>query len=266
MNSSRTTRNRPTSSTFIALAAVVAMMSIALAPACSSGRSEPEPKADTPAKMDAAVGLTEQTEKEADMSDDSTLVEEQPKEDKKEDKEEEKAAIKYEYPIRDKNNHIVKLETNYGDLVLELYRDVAPNHADSFLARVEEGFYDSLIFHRVIKGFMIQGGDPTGTGSGDPNRPGYNLDQEFSKLLHLRGTLSMARRGGGGPDDPKGYNTASCQFYVCHGDASFLDNQYTIFGHLLKGYDTLDKIATTKKGANDRPVEEIRIIKATKVS
>ncbi len=195
------------------------------------------------------------------MSDDSTQVEKQPEDAKKDS-----AEVKYEYPIRDKKNHIVKLETNYGDLVLELYRDVAPNHADSFLARVEGGFYDSLIFHRVIKGFMVQGGDPTGTGSGDPNRPGYNLDQEFSKLPHLRGTLSMARRGGGGPDDPKGYNTASAQFFVCHADARSLDNLYTIFGHLIMGYETLDKIANTKKGPGDRPIENVIITKASKVS
>lgn len=263
MNSTQMTRNRQTTISALTLATLIA---IALAPACSSGRSEPEPKADTPAKMDAKVGLTEQTEKEADMSDDSTLVEEQPKEDKKADKKEEKAAVKYEYPIRDKNNHIVKLETNYGDLVLELYRDVAPNHADSFLARVEEGFYDSLIFHRVMKDFMIQGGDPTGTGMGDPNRPGYKLDQEFSKLPHLRGTLSMARSPGGGPDDPKGFNTASAQFFVCHVDYGSLDNLYTIFGHLLSGYDTLDKIATTKTASGNRPIKEVKIIKATKIS
>jgi len=262
MNSSRTTRNRPTSSTFIALAAVVAMMSIALAPACSSGRSEPEPKADTPAKMDAAVGLTEQTEKEADMPDDSTLVEEQPKEDKKEDKEEEKDAIKYEYPIRDKNNHIVKLETNYGDLVLELYRDVAPNHADSFLARVEDSFYVATIFHRVMKGFMIQGGGFIELGKIPPKEPGYNLNAEFSKLPHLKGTLSMAR----GPDP----NSASSQFFVCHGEPSVLNGKYTVFGHLLKGYNVLDSIANMEvavdaRGEKSAPTQIVRISKATKI-
>ena len=126
---------------------------------------------------------------------------------------------------------------------------MAPNHADSFLARVEEGFYDSLIFHRVIKGFMIQGGDPTGTGTGDA---GYNLDAEFSDLQHKEGTLSMARSS-----NP---NSASCQFFVCLGRTAQLDGQYTIFGQLLKGYDVLHSIGSTKTAAQNRPVDEVKIL------
>lgn len=233
---------------------------LTLASGCSSSRGEREPNTDTPAKMDATVA---QAEKEEKMSEQPASAQESAKDT---DTITSTKATEYEYPIRDKKNHIVKLETNYGVMILELYRDVAPNHADSFLARTEEGFYDSTIFHRVMKGFMIQGGDPTGTGMGDPKRPGYFLNQEFSKQPHLRGTLSMARRSRGGAGDPDGHNTASAQFFICHAVTPSLDGQYTVFGHLLKGYDVLDKIASTKTGQANRPVNDIRIIKASKVS
>ncbi|RME19706.1 MAG: peptidylprolyl isomerase [Candidatus Zixiibacteriota bacterium] len=139
--------------------------------------------------------------------------------------------VAYRYPIRNKDNKLVTLETNFGKMTLELYHDVAPAHADSFVARVNDGFYDSTIFHRVIAGFMIQGGDPTGTGTGNA---GYTLPAEFSSLPHIEGTLSMAR----GPDR----NSASCQFFICLGRAAHLDGQYTVFGHLIKGYDVLRAI------------------------
>jgi len=166
------------------------------------------------------------------------------------------ATIAYEAPIRNAKNHIVKVESNYGEMVLELYHDLAPIHADSFLARVKDGFYVNTIFHRVIKGFMIQGGDPTGTGMGDAK---YRLKAEFSQEPHKRGTLSMARSA-----DP---NSASCQFFVCHADSPFLNGQYTVFGHLLSGYATLDKIAATKVAGpqGSTPVEQIFIKKTTVV-
>lgn len=138
------------------------------------------------------------------------------------------------FPIRDPKNKIVTISTDFGDLVLELYRDVAPAHADSFVARTVDGFYNNLTFHRVMDHFMIQGGDPKGDGTG---RADYLLPAEFSQLPHNEGTLSMARGG-----DP---NSASCQFFIClerSRSTAGLDGKYTIFGQLLKGYDVLYKI------------------------
>lgn len=134
-------------------------------------------------------------------------------------------------PIRKEDNAIVTISTNYGDMTLELWRDVAPAHADSFVARTKEGFYDSLKFHRVIDNFMIQGGDPKGNGSGNA---GYFLNAEFSDEPHVEGTLSMARA--------QSPNSASCQFFICLTRTAFLDKKYTVFGQLLKGYDVLHKI------------------------
>ncbi|MDX9857080.1 MAG: peptidylprolyl isomerase [candidate division Zixibacteria bacterium] len=161
-----------------------------------------------------------------------------------------------ETPIRNKENHFVTLETSMGNLTLELYRDVAPAHADSFLARTNEGFYDGTVFHRIIKGFMIQGGDPTGTGAGDA---GYRLNAEFSDLKHERGILSMAR----GPHP----NSASCQFFICFANAPHLDGQYTVFGRVVNGSEALNKLEQTpvgpsRGGENSAPVEEVTLIKA----
>lgn len=163
---------------------------------------------------------------------------------------------KTEAEIRNENNQFVTIETSMGSLTLELYRDVAPAHADSFLARTKEGFYDGTVFHRIIKGFMIQGGDPTGTGAGDA---GYRLDAEFSDLKHERGTLSMAR----GPHP----NSASCQFFICFGNAPHLDGQYTIFGHVVNGFETLGKleqvpVGASRTGENSAPVDEVKLVKA----
>lgn len=165
------------------------------------------------------------------------------------------AAVK-RTPVRNAKNQIATLVTNHGNLTLELYRDVAPGHADSFAARVADGFYDSLIFHRIIDGFMIQGGDPTGTGMGDA---GYRLKAEFNNLPHVMGTLSMARSS-----DP---NSASCQFFICLGTTKSLDGQYTVFGHLLKGYDVLQKLGKVEtvmssSGEKSKPKETVRIIRA----
>ena len=158
------------------------------------------------------------------------------------------------YPIREKANKLVTLETNYGKMTLELYRDMAPAHADSFVARAKEGFYDSTIFHRIVKDFMIQGGDPTGTGTGNA---GYNLNAEFSKLPHVEGTLSMART-----PDP---NSASCQFFICLDSTrttANLDGKYTVFGHLIKGYDVLHKIGSVECVANPGNPREVSKPKA----
>ncbi len=222
---------------------------------CSSTKAEREPRADTPQKMDLIVASADSLGKREPAMKTEAKTEKKAKKKSMEGK--------YEAEVRNEKNHIVKLETNFGDMILELYHDVAPNHADSFYARVKDGFYDGTIFHRVMKGFMIQGGDPTGTGAGDPNKPGYTLDAEFSELHHKRGTLSMARLGGGPPSDPQGFNTASCQFFICHADAMFLDGKYTVFGNLLAGYDVLDKIANTKTAGANRPIKEVKILKAS---
>lgn len=157
------------------------------------------------------------------------------------------AAIRY--PVRNKENKFATLVTDYGKLTLELYRDVAPAHADSFAARSRDGFYDSTIFHRIIDGFMIQGGDPTGTGRGNA---GYYLNAEFSSLHHKEGTLSMARAM-----DP---NSASSQFFICldsNTTTGYLDGKYTVFGHLVKGYDVLHKIGSVECIANPSNPREV---------
>jgi len=125
----------------------------------------------------------------------------------------------------------VKIETENGEIIIELYPDVAPNHVASFKALIAKGFYDGLIFHRVIADFMAQGGDPTGTGRGGP---GFTMKAEFNKRKHLRGTLSMARTR-----DP---DSAGSQFFICFVPYPSLDGQYTVFGQVTKGMDVVDKI------------------------
>lgn len=156
---------------------------------------------------------------------------------------------KKDYTKRKKSNPEIAIETDYGIMTFELYRDVAPIHVDSTLSRTREKFYDGLIFHRVIKDFMIQGGDPKGDGTGNP---GYNLKSEFSKLKHIKGTLAMGR---------KGYSphTASCQFYICLTPQPHLDGQYTIFGHIMEGYETLDKIGNVKTDQRNKPAKDVFI-------
>jgi cyclophilin family peptidyl-prolyl cis-trans isomerase len=160
------------------------------------------------------------------------------------------------YPVRDKNNKFVTLVTDYGNMTLELYRDVAPAHADSFVARVQEGFYDNTTFFRVVENFMIQGGDPSGTGKG---KVGYYLQAELSDLPHQDGTLAMARS--------RDLNSASTQFYIClarNRSTMFLDCKYTVFGQLVKGYDVLHRIGSVEVVANpernnevSKPVEDV---------
>lgn len=154
--------------------------------------------------------------------------------------------------IDPKKKYTAVLETTAGTIDLEFYPDVAPNHVNSFLFLAREGFYEGAIFHRVIPGFMIQGGDPTGTGTGGP---GYNVKQEFNNKKHTRGILSMARA-----NDP---NSAGSQFFIMHADAPFLDNQYTVFGKATSGLDVVDKIVSAPRNANDRPNNPVSITKIT---
>lgn len=154
-------------------------------------------------------------------------------------------------------SEVAILTTSAGEMVLEFWPDAAPGHVENFKKLAQQGFYDGTCFHRVIKGFMIQGGDPNtkdeakqslwGTGG-----PGYKIKAEFNDRPHVRGVLSMARSNH--PD------SAGSQFFICHGEPRFLDGQYTAFGRLIKGDDVLEKIATTPIQPGDRPVTKQTLI------
>ena len=151
---------------------------------------------------------------------------------------------------------VAVVKTSEGEMVLEFWPEVAPGHVENFKKLAKKGFYDGQCFHRVIKGFMIQGGDPntkdeSKKGSWGQGGPGYTIKAEFSNKPHVRGVLSMART-----PDP---NSAGSQFFICHGNPSSLNNQYTVFGKLIKGDDVLEKIATTPTEASDRPVKRMNI-------
>ena len=162
------------------------------------------------------------------------------------------------------NNEVAVINTTEGEMVIEFWPDVAPGHVENFKKLARQGFYDGTCFHRVIKDFMIQGGDPLTKdpkmearwGTGDP---GYKIKAEFNDRHHDRGVLSMARS-----QDP---NSAGSQFFICHGNPRFLDRQYTAFGKLIKGDDVLEIIATTATHPPDRPnkrmgVETVKIVPA----
>ena len=129
-----------------------------------------------------------------------------------------------------KKDYFAKLHTTLGDITLKFYPEVAPQHVTSFINLSEIGYYDNVAFHRIIPGFMMQGGDPTGSGSGGP---GYKMKAEFNSRKHVRGTLSAART-----PDP---DSAGSQFYICFKDASFLNNEYTVFGEAVEGLDVVDQ-------------------------
>jgi cyclophilin family peptidyl-prolyl cis-trans isomerase len=138
------------------------------------------------------------------------------------------------------------IETTAGTMVADLFADDAPKTVNNFVFLAREGFYNDVIFHRVIEGFMIQGGDPTGTGRGGP---GYQFADEPVKRQYTRGTLAMANAGP---------NTNGSQFFIMHADYPLPPN-YTIFGKLTSGEDVVDKIATAATGAQDRPTEPVSI-------
>lgn len=147
----------------------------------------------------------------------------------------------------------VKLQTNYGDIVINLYKDM-PMTTLNFLNLAKQGTYDNTISHRVIPGFMIQAGDPTGTGYGDPKIS--NIPDEFTHASgnrNNRGTISMANAGP---------NTGSSQFFINLADNNFLDTKHPVFGKVIKGMEVVDKIAEVKTDENDRPLTEVKIIKA----
>ncbi len=158
------------------------------------------------------------------------------------------------------SNPIVTITMENGGVIkAELYPEVAPNTVANFVNLVQSGFYDGLIFHRVIPGFMIQGGDPKGTGMGGP---GYAIKGEFARngfrqnnLRHTRGVLSMARS--------MMPNSAGSQFFIMHANAPHLDGDYAAFGKVTEGMDVVDAIANTPTGFQDRPVQEQKIRTAT---
>ena len=179
----------------------------------------------------------------------------------------------------EKESEVAVISTNFGDMVVEFYPDLAPMHVESFIALTNEEYFNGTTFHRVIPGFVIQGGDPNsrnenrmthGTGGragkffgigseADPNT--WLIPQEFNPTPHVKGILSMART-----NDP---NSASSQFFVCHDNASFLDNNYTVFGKVIDGLDIIDMIANVAKDQNDNPLEKVemtvRMVKRSEV-
>jgi peptidyl-prolyl cis-trans isomerase B (cyclophilin B) len=165
------------------------------------------------------------------------------------------------------NDEVAVLKTTGGEMVVEFWPDVAPKTVENFKKLAREGFYDGTCFHRVIKGFMIQGGDPntkdaSKEGQWGTGGPGYRVKAEFNDRSHTRGVLSMARS-----NDP---DSAGSQFFICHGNATFLDRQYTAFGKVIKGDEVLEQIATTATHPPDRPntrqgVESIKIVERSSV-
>ena len=155
-------------------------------------------------------------------------------------------------------NPVVTIETNHGKIEVELYPDVAPNTVNNFISLVKKGFYDGTIFHRVIPGFMIQGGDPDGTGMGGP---GYSIYGEFThngfknSLRHTRGVLSMARA--------MFPNSAGSQFFLMVEDAPHLDGEYAAFGKVVSGIEECDRIVSVPRNRMDRPLEDEKMVKVT---
>jgi peptidyl-prolyl cis-trans isomerase B (cyclophilin B) len=153
-----------------------------------------------------------------------------------------------------KKTYTVELTTNKGPIRLQFMPDIAPGHVKNFVALCKIGFYDGLIFHRVIKGFMIQGGCPQGTGFGSG---GYNVKAEFNATKHVPGVLSMARS-----QDP---NSAGTQFFICLETYPSLDRQYTAFGKVMdqESQDTVNAIGLVKTDRGDKPIDKVMIEKAT---
>ncbi len=183
----------------------------------------------------------------------------QPNSDNKAEAKQEKSAVN--------TKEVAVIKTTEGEMVIEFWPEVAPKTVENFKTLAKKGFYDGTCFHRVIKNFMIQGGDSL---TKDPNMeprwgtgdPGYKIKAEFNERHHDRGVISMARS-----QDP---DSAGSQFFICHGNPRFLDRQYTAFGKLIKGDDVLEKIATTPTHPPDRPnkrmgIESIKVVPADTV-
>lgn len=147
-------------------------------------------------------------------------------------------------------NAVARFETNLGSFSVELFEDRAPTTAGNFKKLTEDGYYDGIIFHRIIDGFMIQGGDPTGTGTGGP---GYTIEDEFHPELRHdgAGVLSMANAGP---------NTGGSQFFITLAETPWLDGKHAVFGKVVEGMDVIRSIGSVATGAGDRPVEEVQMI------
>tara|TARA_B100001123_G_scaffold104424_1_gene121058 strand:- start:3112 stop:3786 length:675 start_codon:yes stop_codon:yes gene_type:complete len=148
---------------------------------------------------------------------------------------------------------IAVIDTNFGNIVIQLRPDVAPGHVENFVKLAQDGFYDGTTFHRVIPDFMIQGGDPNSKDEDRSNDgqggPGYTINAEFSDVPHKRGILSMARA-----QDP---NSAGSQFFIVVADSNFLDGQYSVFGEVIEGMDVADKIVNVQRDGMDNPLEKV---------
>ena len=168
-----------------------------------------------------------------------------------------------------KDQKVAVISTKFGDMVVEFFPDVAPKHVENFQILAEEGYYNGTTFHRVIPGFMIQGGDPNskdldrmndGTGGragkffgiGRENDPeSWTVPAEFNDTPHQRGTLSMARS--------QNIDSGSSQFFICHDNAPFLDGQYTVFGQLISGIEVVDKIVNSERDPRDNPLDRVEM-------
>ncbi len=149
------------------------------------------------------------------------------------------------------------IETKFGNLSLRFFPDVAPNHVKNFIDLAKKGFYDGTLFHRVIPGFMIQGGDPNSKNQDRSTHgyggPGYNLKAEFNEKPHLRGTLSTARR-------PDKVDSAGSQFFICVAPAPRLDGKYTVFGQVVSGMEVAEKIVSQPRDKKDNPLDPIAMM------
>ena len=171
-------------------------------------------------------------------------------------------SIDYSEMLTNKENPVAIIEMEDGGVMLiELFYDTAPNTVKNFISLANKGFYDGLTFHRVIPGFMIQGGDPNGNGTGGP---GYSIFGEFpnndfdNNVKHLRGYVSMARKGN--PyNSASMYNTAGSQFFICVDDQPSLDGDYAVFGYCFYGMDVADSIVSVETNANDKPLKDVKI-------
>lgn len=163
--------------------------------------------------------------------------------------EEKTPATNVDAPKSTPERPIVVLDTDSGSIVMEFYPDAAPITCDSILSLVNQGFYNGLTFHRIVPGFVIQGGDPKGNGTGNA---GFKIPAEHSDRKHIRGTVSMARSS-------FDVNSSSCQFFICLAPQPGLDGDYNLFGQVISGMDVVDKLATIPTGQRNRPLEPVFI-------
>ena len=216
---------------------MIRLVSMALAIACFACAPADKPSA---TQNDTSVTATSSAETSAPPADTA-----------------EPATTAKEKPMTDYKDKVAELHTSAGEIDIRFFPDVAPNHVKNFIDLAQQGFYNGTKFHRVIPGFMVQGGDPNtktaNTSSWGTGGSGKNVGAEFNTVSHKRGIVSMARS-----NDP---NSASSQFFIVVKDSTFLDRQYTVFGQVTKGMDVADKIVAAPRDANDRPNNPTTITK-----